>query len=92
MGLKDKGRGAGVQGCRGAGVQGCRWSGMGLAGVESNEQRSHRRNVRLPADLKEIRATSETHLAKVVAALETIRLGLLRFKTAVEEVEKASRR
>ena len=45
------------------------------------------RNVRLPADLQEIRESSERHLAEVVAALETIRLGLLRLTTGVGSVE-----
>jgi hypothetical protein len=45
------------------------------------------RNVQLPADLKEIRDNSERHLAEVVAALETIRLGLLRLTTGVGSVE-----
>ena len=45
------------------------------------------RNVRLPTDLQEIRETSEKHLAEVVAALETIRLGLLRLTTGVGSVE-----
>jgi hypothetical protein len=45
------------------------------------------RNVPLPADLKEIRENSEAHLAEVVAALETIRLGLLRLTTGVGSVE-----
>jgi hypothetical protein len=45
------------------------------------------RNVRLPSDLQEIRANSEKHLTEVVAALETIRLGLLRLMTGVGTVE-----
>lgn len=45
------------------------------------------RNVKLPADLREIRESSEKHLAEVVAALETIRLGLLRLTTGVGSVE-----
>jgi len=45
------------------------------------------RNVQLPADLKEIRASSEKHLAEVVATLESIRLGLLRITTGVGSVE-----
>ena len=45
------------------------------------------RNVKLPADLQEIRESSEKHLAEVVAALETIRLGLLRLTTGVGSVE-----
>jgi hypothetical protein len=45
------------------------------------------RNVQLPADLQEIRENSEAHLAEVVAALETIRLGLLRLTTGVGSVE-----
>ncbi len=45
------------------------------------------RNVQLPADLKEIRENSEKHLGEVVAALETIRLGLLRLTTGVGSVE-----
>ncbi len=40
----------------------------------------------IPADLKEARETTERHLAEAVAALETIRLGLLRLTTGTGTV------
>jgi hypothetical protein len=45
------------------------------------------RNVSLPADLAQTRAQAEQQLSEVVAALETIRLGLLRLSTGSGSVE-----
>ena len=41
----------------------------------------------IPADLQDVRETTEKHLADAVAALETIRLGLLRLTTGSGSVE-----
>jgi serine/threonine-protein kinase len=44
-------------------------------------------NVKFPADLREMRETAERQLAEVVAALESIRLELLRLTAGVGSVE-----
>jgi hypothetical protein len=44
-------------------------------------------NVKFPADLREMRETAERQLAEVVAALETIRLELLRLTAGIGSVE-----
>jgi len=41
----------------------------------------------IPADLRDARETAERHLAEAVAALETVRLGLLRLTTGTGTVE-----